>query len=331
MARIGIIANPASGTDIRRLVSEAATADSRQKVNVVRRVLKGIAAIGVEEVLLMPDRLAIGTRANDGLDLPFRVSLLDMPFESTQEDSLLAARRMRDSGVGVLVVLGGDGTHRVVAKGCGEVPLVGISTGTNNVWPEQIEGTLAGMAAALVARGLVPEDQVAPRTRRLEIERDGSLADIALIDVAVYDGAFCGSRAVWDLERIKELVLSGVASARLGLSSIGAALPKPEQADGLGLHLHFGPGGESVLAPIAPGMVCQVPIRERRWLQIGERVAIGSKPCILALDGEREIPVGREDAVAIRLAPTGPRRVDVKAAIDFAARSGHFVYSPPLS
>ena len=324
MARIGIIANPQSGTDIRRLVSEADTADSRQKVNVVRRVLKGIAAIGVDEVFFMPDRLAMGARACDGLDLPFRASLLDMPVRSDPEDSLEAARRMRDSGVGVLVVLGGDGTHRVVAKACGTIPLVGISTGTNNVWPEQVEGTLAGMAAALVARGLVAADEVAHATRRLEIERDGSLDEIALVDVAVYDGAFRAARAVWEVERIKEIVLADVASARLGLSAIGAALPRPEGVDGAGLQVRIGPGGGSVLAPLAPGLVCRVPIRDYQWIRVGQTIAVEQPPCLLALDGERETRVDPADKVVIRLVSNGPRRVDVRRTLEIAAQDGRF-------
>ena len=36
----------------------------------------------------------------------------------------------------VAIVLGGDGTHRAVVTGCGDVPIAGISTGTNNAFPE---------------------------------------------------------------------------------------------------------------------------------------------------------------------------------------------------
>src|SRR5947207_2616449 len=179
MTLIGIIANPSSGKDIRRLVAEAAGTDNRLKVNTVRRVLLGIAAVGVEEVALMPDRFGIGRQALDGLQLPFRATLLEMAVRGTQEDSLEAARRLRERGAACLVVLGGDGTHRVVARGCGAVPLVPISTGTNNVWPQQNEGTLAGLAAALVARGVVPPEQAVRPTRRLEVHRDGGLVDLA--------------------------------------------------------------------------------------------------------------------------------------------------------
>ena len=52
-----------------------------------------------------------------------------------------------------IVVLGGDGTHRVVAEARGDVPLCALSTGTNNVFPELREATVAGLATGLVATG----------------------------------------------------------------------------------------------------------------------------------------------------------------------------------
>ena len=55
------------------------------------------------------------------------------------------------NGVRCLITLGGDGTNRIVAKASGDVPLMPISTGTNNVFPVMIEGTIAGLAAGLAA------------------------------------------------------------------------------------------------------------------------------------------------------------------------------------
>ena len=39
MTSIGIIANPASGKDIRRLVSYATTIDNNEKVNICKRIV----------------------------------------------------------------------------------------------------------------------------------------------------------------------------------------------------------------------------------------------------------------------------------------------------
>ncbi len=67
MSKVGIIANPASGKDIRRLVAYGSVFDNQEKVNIVRRALMGLKAVGIEEVLCMPDYYNIVTRALDGL------------------------------------------------------------------------------------------------------------------------------------------------------------------------------------------------------------------------------------------------------------------------
>ena len=45
---VGIIANPASGKDIRRLVAHATTIDNQGKVSIVRCALVGLGAAGVD-------------------------------------------------------------------------------------------------------------------------------------------------------------------------------------------------------------------------------------------------------------------------------------------
>ena len=127
MSFVGIIANPASGKDIRRLVSHATVVNNNEKVSIVRRLLLALYAFGVRRVEIMPDHFGIGERALRGLrDRPEVVdatSLIDMPIEHTAADSLRAAQYLRDARSGCIIVLGGDGTCRVVAKGAGEVPL----------------------------------------------------------------------------------------------------------------------------------------------------------------------------------------------------------------
>lgn len=95
----------------------------------------------------MPDRFGIGLKALDNLPLQIEATLLDMPAWFTPDDSRRAAQLLAERGVGCIVTLGGDGTNRLVAKGCGEAPLMPISTGTNNVFPMMIEATTAGLAA----------------------------------------------------------------------------------------------------------------------------------------------------------------------------------------
>jgi len=325
LATVGIIANPASGKDIRRLVAHGSVFDNQEKVNIVRRVLLGLEAAGVERVLFMPDYFGIGPRALDGLKLSMEVRFLDMPLRADHRDSTLAAQLMAQAGVGCIVTLGGDGTNRAVAKGCGDVPLVPISTGTNNVFPFMIEGTIAGLAAGVVAMGVVEPGRVIQSTKRLEILRDGRLVDIALVDAVVYDDVFVASRAIWDMSKVREVVLARARPSNIGLSSLGGCLCLGQLDENCGMYLKLGGGTVRVLAPIAPGLIERVSIESYRLLRVGEEVEVACKPSVLALDGEREVEVRRGERVCIRLSQKGPRVVDIRRALEEAARSGMFV------
>ncbi|MFZ5649918.1 MAG: ATP-NAD kinase family protein [Bacillota bacterium] len=325
MTTVGIIANPASGKDIRRLVAYGSVFDNREKINIVRRVLTGLNALGVERVLYMPEYFGIVPQAVQGLRLDLAVEPLCMQALNSDRDSLNAASLMRQSGVGCIVTLGGDGTNRVVAKACGQVPLTAISTGTNNVFPGLVEGTVAGMAAALVARGLVEPEISIKRRPRLDLRReeDGK-RDIALIDAAVHESFFTASRAIWDPSRLSRLAVAWVSPTGIGLSSLaGYCWPQsPGPPDGGALLLELGEGGASILAPLAPGLVVQVPVRGVQILGPGEEVVFARHSCVIALDGEREVEVGGGDVWMLSFNPDGPRVVDIGAAVQEAARRG---------
>ena len=76
---IGIIANPASGKDIRRIVAHGSTFDNHEKINIVRRVLLAASDLGVERVHFMPDLFGIVPRAADGIELKCVLEPLPMP------------------------------------------------------------------------------------------------------------------------------------------------------------------------------------------------------------------------------------------------------------
>ena len=331
MASVGIIANPVSGKDIRRLVARASVFGNSEKVNILQRVLLALEAVGVDAVSIMPDCYKLGLQALAGVRLPtLRASVLPIPVTSTDEDSTVAARRFREMGVGCILVLGGDGTNRVVAKGCGQVPVVSISTGTNNVFPAMVEGTIAGMAAGLVAMGLVDVESVTYRAKLLEVSVDGRLADVALIDVVTCSDLWVGARAIWDPAHIREVVLARAEPTSVGASSVGSCLRRLGARDGLGMYLAFGEGGAEVLAPIAPGLVSRVPVRSWRLLEVGDEVALTAAAATIALDGERELEVYEGQKIAVRLTNDGPRAVDIAQCMEVAARSGVFGRVGPL-
>src|SRR5579864_4908897 len=224
---VGIIANPASGRDIRRLVAHGTVFDNNEKTAIVRRVLLGLEAVGIQRVAYMPEHdFGIVPRALSelhGHPLQLEAVPLEMPVLGSSTDSTRAAQLLAEPGAGCIITLGGDGTNRAVASGCGIVPLVPISTGTNNVFPTFLEGTIAGMAAGLVASGLRDERtiQLAPR---LEVRINGVAIESALVDVVVSSLPFVGARALWDMSVVREVVLSRVAPATIGLSALGGAL-----------------------------------------------------------------------------------------------------------
>ena len=86
----------------------------------------------------------------------------------------------------------------------------------------------------------------------------------------------------------------------------------------------IGQGGETVDAPIAPGMVTTVPVAGWKVMGVGEGVDIGLRPCTIALDGERALSVGAEQSATVTLREDGPLVVDVEAAIREATRVGVF-------
>ena len=55
MTSIGLIANPVSARDIRRIIANASNLQIADRVNIVLRVLTAAHSLGVERVLMMPD------------------------------------------------------------------------------------------------------------------------------------------------------------------------------------------------------------------------------------------------------------------------------------
>lgn len=331
---VGIIANPASGRDIRRLVAHGTVFDNNEKTAIVRRILLGLDATGIRRVVYMPEHdFGILPRALSelhGYTLQLEASPLDMPVLNTSADSTRAAQLLVDKGAGCIITLGGDGTNRAIARGCGSVPLIPISTGTNNVFPTFLEGTIAGMAAGVVAGGLRGESTVR-RAPRLEVHINGTAVESALVDVVISSLPFVGSRAIWDLSTVREVVLSRVAPATIGLSALGGALlnSSNERDVQRGLHIVLGRGEREVLAPLAPGLLRWVGIASYSRLSTDDVVRFQPGNGTIALDGEREIELADTSVVEVKLCSDGPFVVDVPAALAAAARAGYLSRQVP--
>lgn len=329
MASLGIIANPASGKDIRRLVAHSITFNNQEKVNIVQRAILGMEKVGIQKIIYMPDYYGIVPRALDGLPSSYHLNIqlveASMEMTGTQEDSTRAAQIMHQSGAGCILTLGGDGTNRMVAKGCGQVPLLPISTGTNNVFPQMLEGTTAGIAAGIVARGLITEDTAVKKMKKIQVLKDGHLVDIALVDAVVVKDVFIGSRAIWDEERIQQVVVTRGEPISIGISAIAGNLQPVAITDKYGMAINIGPGKTRVMVPIAPGLIRQIPIKDYQLINPGEEIKVTRVPCVIALDGEREIEVGENDNYSLKISLDGPRVIDTRLALREAVANGLFI------
>src|SRR5215211_3535017 len=242
MISVGVVANPASGRDVRRLVTGASVFDNAEKGAMVHRLMAGLGAAGVDRVVMMPAGSGVSSSlqrhlsGRTGQRLP-ELEVLDMALREDARDSVAAVAAMAKRPVAAIVVLGGDGTHRVVAGHCGDIPLCALSTGTNNAFPELREAAVAGLATGLVASGRLGGDGLIRRAKQLQVEVNGGAArDRALVDVAVTDERWVGSRALW---------------------GAGAVAPVPRAAP-FGLHLRLAPPAEAprvVTVPLALGLV----------------------------------------------------------------------------
>ncbi len=320
MKSVGIIVNPAAGKDLRRLVAYGSNSTHSEKINAVVRMLRAMDALGVQRIRIAPDPSKLGERAieiaAEGIQTA-DVGILEMPWLlGSRSDTERAATLMREQDFGCILVLGGDGTSRAVASHCGEVPLIPISTGTNNAFPRMLEGTLAGMAAACIVRAARGEEALA-RAPILRLTADGEEISHALVDIAVIDTLDAGALAVWEGHSVSELFLAQARPDSIGLSAIGGCLEPLPPGCGEGLHLQLGavddPACLHVTAPMAPGLVVRVAIASRAHFS-------GSTPVrtttgIFAFDGERELALDSERRWEVLFDPQGPRVVDVQRAL----------------
>lgn len=330
---VGIIANPASARDIRRIVAHGGSVTTHDKLNRLRRVLAGLGATGVEHVISMADRAglmaglaSLSTRAS-ATGWP-TVAFVDQPVTHTADDTTRAVRAMVEADVGSIVVLGGDGTNRLVAARCGDTPIVSLSTGTNNAFPQPVEATVAGMAAGLVA--LHSRCRVAGtyRAKKMSV-RSGDRVEEAVVDVAVSAQVGVGTGAMWEVSDVSELFLCFAEPGSVGLSAIGSHIEPTTRRAPTGVRLRLSPeAATKVVAPIAPGLVTTVGVDSVSPFEPSSPTVVSAERGVIAIDGERMVRFGPDDRPTVTLSPEGPIVVDVAATLDFAARNG-LLMSPP--
>ena len=338
MSTVGILVNPRSGSDVRRLLTSAGSSTVEDKVSILRRLIHGAAEAGAEHVVLTRDPFSITRRATENLQLSLKVEFLDLPLHHNERDSVNAAQAMRDSGCGSVVSLGGDGTNRALALGWPDAPLIPLSTGTNNAFPFHVEPTVAGVAAGLVATGAVdlPAHSARAKVVAVEVYGDGQDdpgraagrdTDMALIDAVAVDDPYVGSLELFDPETMMLGVLTRADPAAIGFSGLaGTVLPcTPDEERGV--VLEFMPPSRSparlVRGALAPGWFASVGLARSQYLELDASVEVAG-PCLLAFDGERSRRLYPGQTASLRVVRQGPRVIDVGAAVHSGARTGAF-------
>jgi hypothetical protein len=323
---VGILANPMSGRDVRRLAARASTTTLEIKRDQVARAAVGAVAGGARRIAVVHDVFRIATSAVEHLGLDAEIVALGGGAEVNARDSLAAARALREAGCQVLIVLGGDGTNRAVARAWRDVPLVPLSTGTNNVFPLSVEATAAGAAAGLVASGRVRLDEVARAQKCVHVEIDGEPDDLALIDAVLLADDHVGNFMPVEARRIRDVVLARAEPTAVGVSSLGGLTLPCGVDDDFGVALRCGEhagGGRPLWAPISPGLFRTVHVEAVRKVALGEPVEVRG-PGVLAFDGDRERELAAGHGASLCVRRDGPRVLDVARALALGASAGAF-------
>lgn len=306
------------------------------RANTVLRVMAALGACGVSRVLMMPENGGIRRHLTRSLDHQRRLGhtelpvldYTDTPVTGTVEDTFAATRAMVDAGVAAIIVLGGDGTHRAVARYCGSAWIAGISTGTNNAFPQQREPTITGLAVGLAVTGRVPSDLALIPNKLLKVEvNGGERSDIAIVDASLTTERYVGARAVWRSDNFRELFVTFADPEAVGLSAIAGQLRPVGRHEPHGLHVHLqapAAAARVVRVAIAPGLIEPVGVDGYQTLAANKPVRLHHESGMISLDGEREIHLRSEDRAEVTLVPNAFNTLDVGASMRHAGENHLF-------
>lgn len=324
MGTIGIIANPASGKDVRRLVARASVFDNQEKQAIVRRIIVGAIAAGADSVAYLDDGHGIVRTALAEVGDTLRRTAVAATETANALDTISAARALQAAGCDVVITLGGDGTNRAFTLGWRDATVIPISTGTNNVFPVLAEPTIAGMVAGLLAGDRLDAADLGQRAKLLHVRgadrRGNPVADVGLVDAVLLRRDHVGNLLPFDAARIDRILLTRAEPGAVGMSPIGGLLDVVDAADDEGLLVEMGPGVEFT-APLSPGAFQTVSVRSVTRIPLDVPVPFRG-PGVLALDGDRDHRVADQRGLTVSIRRDGPFVIDIDAAMRAAVGRG---------
>lgn len=326
---LGILANPMSGRDVRRLAARARRDNPEDKQNLIARAVVGACAAGVDRFLLVDDCFRIHRSAVENMNIGAEFEFVDVgQLETKPSDTQRAVLAMKEQGVGAMIVLGGDGTSRLVAKTWRDAPMIPISTGTNNVYPIMQEATVAGAAAGVVAVGAASLKDVATQSKLVCVEYEDGETDLSVVDAVLLADEHIGSLLPFEPSRIRALVLARAEPHTVGMSPIGGLLQPCFADDDFGVDVRCTapdePGSKPLLAPVSPGLYRRAHISGVRKLALGERTVVEG-PAVIAFDGDRTRELAAGERAELWVERTGPWVIDSARALRVAGEGGHFL------
>ena len=306
MHPLGIIVNPMSGRDVRRVAARASISAHHDKQQQVTRLVLGALQNGVKEIYLAKEPFRISERAVENIPGKDKVKILEFKLKHNAQDTVNAAEKMWAAGCRTFIVLGGDGTNRIVARTCPDAVLLPLSTGTNNVFPQMVEASVAGAAAGLICAGKVPIEAHCYRCKQVHVETEDGRTDIALVDAILLKNDQLGSFLPFSAANIAEIFLARSEAASVGISPIGGYILPCEAEDAFGVKLRCSATASLQLeVPISPGLYNKIGVESCDKVDLGELMTVAG-PGILAFDGDREIQLKEDQSVTVSIRADGP-------------------------
>jgi len=322
---LGIIVNPMSGRDVRRVAARASTSTHYEKQQQVTRLVLAALEHGVARVFLADEPFRISSRAVEHLPQRSHVEVLKYPLTHTARDTETMADLMWAEGCRTFIVLGGDGTNRIVARRYPEATILPLSTGTNNVFPVSIEASIAGAAAGLIASQQLRFQETCNRCKQIHLLANpaaSSQADIALIDAVLLKDDDLGSLLPFSAKKLSTLVLTRAEPASVGLSPVGGYLKACGHHDDFGLLVECSDAGKTKLTvPISPGLWQEVGVEDFQRIELDRTIPVNGDG-ILAFDGDRSISLGQSDTAILKICRDGPWIIEPEIIMHKASARG---------
>ena len=321
---LGIVVNPFSGRDVRRVAARASTSDHHEKQQQVTRLVLAALSQGVEKIFLAHEPFRINEKAVENLPQRDQIELLKFKLTHRADDTHTMMQMMWDQGCRVFIVLGGDGTSRIVARDFPDATILPLSTGTNNVFPYRLEASVAGIAAGLVATQKISSDKC-HRCKRIIIEHQDD-QDIALIDAVLLRNDSLGNLLPFAAEKLDKVLLTRAEPASIGISPIGGYLLPSGYHDDWGVIVDCDQqASRRIEVPISPGLHADIGIAAAGKLSLGEPVQfIG--PGVLAFDGDRTVALESGESATGTILRDGPKVIETEKIMALASVNNLFEY-----